>query len=97
MSEKRLREWKRIAAQKGLDDLQVDELLNHLIADCEELNQWIPIENAPKDREILLFYPQDYGGCFQGYWINGRFTCDIEALYDDAPTHYQELPADPKE
>lgn len=61
--------------------------------ECKELNPWLPIdENTPKNRKILLYFPQVYGwdiaewdhklNCWKGY-----------GFYK--PTHYQELPDDP--
>jgi len=95
ISEERLIYWFDLfVAKKRLNELDV---IRTLIYECKELNQWQTIDgNTPKDRPILLFYPQHYGGCFQGYWVNGRFTCDIDSLYDDEPTHWQELPEPPK-
>lgn len=40
-------------------DIHVIDVLNRLIDECKELNQWQPIETAPKDRRILILYEDD--------------------------------------
>lgn len=78
----------------------VDELI---VSECEELSPWLPIdENTPKDRRLNLHWPGT--GWITGRWIQlnntvGYFTHDL-SRYDPPsvkPTHYQELPDDPKE
>lgn len=68
--------------------------INNLIEQCKELNPWLPIENAPKDKPLLLFvkYPE--------YIIEGSYNKDYEEWHDIdfnviKPTHYQELPEGP--
>lgn len=68
-------------------------LLDALISYSEELNQWLPIENAPKDRKLLLHAGEPVIGWFDNIKNVWRST-DSKKLY---PTHYQELPDDPKE
>ena len=88
ISKKRLREWKRIAVQRLIDG----EILDLLIKECKELNPWQPIdENTPKDRELLLFYSGNE---------SSEAFCWIKK-YDPSvgvrqPTHWQELPENPK-
>lgn len=70
------------------------EVIRTLLDECKELTPWQPIdENAPKDREILLFYScyKTVGGwnAILGYWVN-------EAGCQVSPTHWCELPEDPK-
>ena len=31
--------------------------INFLLSECAELNAWMPIETAPKDRNILAYDP----------------------------------------
>lgn len=70
------------------------KVLQALINQCKELNPWLPIENAPKDEsEILLFVPGCYG-CEIGRW---NMNSDSWSCHPYVPTHYQELPDDPKE
>ena len=56
ISEKRLREYKRIAIQKGIQSH--DALLYALIEECQELNpyetdQLLPMSEAPKDGRYI--------------------------------------------
>jgi len=71
--------------------------LHRLIRMCKELNPWLPIENAPKDKDILVYAPsyQDLRHLQQVCrWHNSAGFC-IDELR--TPTHYKELPEDPKE
>ena len=52
----------------------------------KELNPWLPIADAPKDRDLILFYHTDLKEI-------GRFN---KVSCGHKPTHYQELPADPE-
>jgi len=67
----------------------VNKLIDYLIKECTELNTWQPIdENTPKDRHVLL-----YGGhvpCCQ------MFVGHANSNWSWEPTHWQELPKDPK-
>jgi hypothetical protein len=70
-----------------------EDTLNKLLRECQEINPWQPIETAPKDRKVLLFYPptpRDEPKTIIGYadWHNGYVSCN--------PTHYQELPKGPE-
>ena len=80
-------------AAEGLNTDAVDALISLKI---RELNPWLPIdENTPKDRELLLFFPErsefnltankQIAICNDSY-LNHCFL---------KPTHYQELPDDP--
>lgn len=69
--------------------ITANDLLRVLTNECTELNPWLPIEQAPKDRPVLL------------YISAGPITCRqfVGNAYDSwawQPTHYQELPGDPK-
>ncbi|MBY0500103.1 MAG: hypothetical protein K2P74_10935 [Nitrosomonas sp.] len=70
-------------------------VLESLLATCEELNCWIPIEQAPQDRRILLFYPTF--GQVTGQWNEELgWKPDQQLIPNDiSPTHFQELSADP--
>lgn len=67
---------------------------------------WQPIETAPKDRRILLFFPGLYGGYIAtGEWEADQYvkkprpfwTCDCErwmgrtTLRGSPPTHWCEI------
>jgi hypothetical protein len=88
-----------IAANSNPD---VALVINVLIQrECKELDHWLPIdENAPKDREILLIYPENETYTQRkavGYWDGQYFETGIDSLYGEMPTHWQELPEDPKD
>lgn len=94
ISEKDLREKFRNLYWSTDDDRQ---LLTALLTECKELNPWLPIdENTPKDKNILVYAPP-----YQGLqslqqvckWHESAGFC-IDELR--TPTHYQELPDDPK-
>lgn len=82
----------------------VDEnTMKLIISECAELNPWLSIEQAPKDRLLLGFvngkkrlikwgktsHVPLYGFCLADQGAEDFDICD--------PTHYQELPPDPKE
>jgi len=78
-----------------------DQLITAMMRECKELDQWIPIdENTPKDRSLLLLWPQEIGGAMQGYWLCDAWYCDMweltGSLMSNQPTHYKLLPEDPK-
>lgn len=89
----------------NIDPWQCDnpqELLNEILAQCKELNPWIPIdENTPRDRRLNLYWPGR--GWITGEWR--QLNKDIGYFIHDGlkyepvikPTHYQELPEPPKE
>lgn len=78
-------------------DSDTETLMWLLKLESKELNTWLPIESAPKDRQILLLWPDL--GVMEGEWIVDVFWCDMWELtgcsMDDQPTHWQELPLDP--
>lgn len=81
--------------------LDIKIALNYLINQCKELNPWLPIdENTPRDRSILLLWPQEIGGAMQGYWLCDAWYCDMweltGSLMSNQPTHYKLLTEDPK-
>lgn len=74
-------------------------VVNSIISECKELDPWLPIdENTPKDRNILLLVDNQ---CVQGYWSVyhwcSEFPSQFDGMYGLNPTHWQELPPDPKE
>ncbi len=83
----------RLRALKALGSIAFEHFIDILLqTECNELNPWLPIESAPKDRPILLFMPDCYGWEV-GKWIDrtNKWSC-----YPYQPTHYQELPCDPE-
>lgn len=67
-----------------------------LINECEELNPWQPIETAPKDRSILLFSPDTIRKIVVGHYDSVSLKFKGYAEQYDNPTHWQELPENPK-
>lgn len=94
--------------QQGTFDLR-KELEVHL----EELNAWNQISTAPKDRRVLLFYPERKNGYIYpmssekivGKWSHYLeiWLCDLYPIWHNdksitvQPTHWQELPENPKD
>lgn len=62
--------------------------------ECKELNEWKPIETAPKDRMILIW--DDGYGCVAANW-NAFWLCftDMRGGRYVLATHWQELPEEP--
>lgn len=93
ISKKRLREWKRLAAQRLIDW----EILDILIKECKELNPWLPIdENTPKNRTVWLSNGKNM--CL-AIWSLDRWREIVWMNTDNTDcnfTHWQELPEDPK-
>lgn len=69
------------------------EILQALLIECTELNPWKPIDNAPKDRRILIF--DEVHGVIIGQWFDGNWVSSMVMMHN--VTHYQELPQPPKE
>ena len=68
--------------------------IDTMIDACEELNNWLPInENTPKDRPILLLTNDNIG--IEGYFINLDGGYWVDGLYHDEikPKAWQELPS----
>ena len=70
------------------------ELFTALLSECTELNAWQPIKTAPHDKCLLVSDAANdiYIGKFASQY--GRWYVDIGI--NVAPTHWQELPEDPK-
>ena len=90
ISEERLIAYKQ---SRKLDEHQ-SAFIDTMIDACEELNNWLPIdENTPKDRNFLGFIPGAYG--WELVWWehrNDRWSCHPYVM-----THWQELPSIPNE
>ena len=77
------------------DDVRT--LMRALIRECKELNPWLPIdENTPKDRRVLLLYPNFSAICGQYDITSETWWPDLKLHNDLQPTHWQELPDDSK-
>ena len=88
---------------RGITEERLRELLRNepipnswseVLSQCTELNPWQPIdENTPRDRPLQLFYSETKN--------QPKFQ-RIDSYYGKSemcvtPTHWQELPEDPKE
>lgn len=77
-----------------------NELLMKLLNECKELDPWLSIENAPKDKVIWLFAD---GGKYLGNWEAGGvgdgigYWVTIPFCNKLLPKLWKELPEDPKE
>jgi len=74
------------------------------------MDQWQPIETAPKDRRILLYqsggggeyYTPAWQKIFTGFWWDDWYenehfwTADEDRGFEVNPTHWMPLPAPPK-
>lgn len=67
--------------------------------------KWLPIETAPRDREILLWFSYQGGRCVLGRYMettlwgpcweyDGEYTV---CLKDSVVTHWMELPEGPND
>lgn len=83
---------------KGKCDYSIEDLTKY---ECTELNPWLPIKSAPKDRRILLFYPKHTSTVEDKQIISSskavaQYTDEFIKFYITKPTHWQELPPDPE-
>lgn len=74
--------------------------------DIDALKGWMPIESAPRDgTEILVFYPVTMNTAVPGWvvpasykeWAWFRSGTDLFLTGEHSPTHWQHLPAPPKD
>ena len=87
---------RHVMKMHDMNDSKTSLIFSHLFNECTELNAWQPIETAPKDREILVYAPpyQDLKSLTKIIaYHNSAGYCIDELRY---PTHWQELPEDPK-
>lgn len=84
------------------------DLLNAILKKCHELNQWMPIETAPKDTSVMLCCGvAKYGTqlIYCGRYRAGTmgepqeheiaWRCDSSGRFSN-PTHWMPLPDNPK-
>ena len=92
ITEKSLR---HVMKMHDMDDSKTSLIFSHLFNECTELNAWQPIdENTPHDKWLLVSDAANdiYIGKFASQY--GRWYVDIGI--NVAPTHWQELPEEPK-
>lgn len=82
---------KLLEIKETAPDGQTKLFIQCLIVMCTELNPWMPIEDAPKDRPIVLSYPEL--GAHDGCWIVDSWYCELSELTQstEQPTHWCEL------
>jgi hypothetical protein len=97
ISEKRLKILLNRAIETS-DGGSVRAYIYLLERECKELNPWMPIdENTPKDRGVLGYVPYKDGGYKSIIGWGCFFECWVSDCGDPIePTHWQELPEDPK-
>ena len=88
ISEERLEQLKDESLYPGV--------IESIIEECTELNPWLPIENAPKDRPIKIYDTGSGQVCVSWNEFYKCFT-DPHGHQYLSSTHYQELPDEPKE
>lgn len=84
-----------------------EELLDNLLDECTELNQWMPIETAPKDKSLMLccsVAKYDTQLIYCGRYRIGTlgepqahviaWRCDSSGRFSN-PTHWMPLPPVP--
>lgn len=77
----------------------VKQIVDTLIGHCTELDPWMPIdENTPTDKNLLVYFADgsmEVARNCSGTWLDND---NLDFDYGEtAPTHWQELPEDPKE
>lgn len=98
ISEERLKKIAHDSRGSDGTNMPVLGLLDMLLSECKELNEWKPIdENTPKDRKIMLFYEKC--GIHTGEFRCGHYLADANLCVpcNIKPTHWQELPEPPKD
>lgn len=68
------------------------------------MNEWQPIETAPRGPWVLLWWPSITDCALVGYVLSGRWKCPIGSFdgYTEGednlagPTHWMPLPEPPK-
>lgn len=73
--------------------ITANDLLRVLINECKELNQWHPIETAPKDDTKVLLYTKEWGAIHGRWYLGIGWNCKGTELY---PSHWMEIPEPPK-
>lgn len=93
ISEEALKDRQEVS--RRIKDYVRSTLIDELISECKELNPWRPIgENTPTDKELFLYYPEMFRS--NKKIIGYAFERNVSPMHGQ-PTHYQELPDDPKE
>lgn len=73
------------------------------------MSEWQPIDSAPKDQRLLLFYPGQLGGWICGHWDDDKYAKNSRPYWRNdrtiymgvkmcrrhPPTHWMPLPPPP--
>ena len=79
----------------GYPEAQV--IIQALIRQCSELDPWLPIESAPKDRPVIIFFRGNVNFQAVSEYNYATNIFSYEYFTNSTPTHWRELTADPKE
>lgn len=91
ISEERLRQFRNDFA-----DRSDKRLMEYVIREgCQELNQWMPIESAPKDREIIVA-GKDVDIHFAIWHERSKCFIARQGFRFTVATHWMELPTAPE-
>lgn len=93
--------------QIGLDEGRAENAIDIIkleaqLADAQQVNQWQPIETAPKDGQLIfLWNPKEPAVSKFGKWARHLetshfcWTSPKNISYSNLPTHWMPLPAAP--
>ena len=70
------------------------------VAELEALTAPRPIEDAPKNEQVLVFCPEEHDYGYTAAWVVGEYvlhSCEGHSRLEDGvqPTHWIPLPPDP--
>ena len=83
--------------KETMPDGQSKLFIHLLIKKCTELDHWLPVdESTPKNRKLIL-YISDNKSTFTGRFNTSKREWVLEGVLRSViPTHWKELPEDPK-
>ena len=85
---------RHVMKMHDMDDSKTSLIFSHLFNECTELNAWQPIdENTPKFRPVLIRF---FEGKEVGILTYEGWQSTYAEDFIESPTHWQELPEDPK-
>jgi len=92
-----------ISKERLIDELEIScepfrrDVINELIDECTELNPWMPIESAPDEGSFLVYMPEEKRKIQVAEYHPNVNTIGNNFAFDlTKPTHWCELPDDPK-
>lgn len=85
---------RHVMKMHDMNDSKTSLIFSHLCNECTELNAWQPIdENTPKFRPVLIRF---FEGKEVGILTYEGWQSTYAEDFIESPTHWQELPKDPK-